>query len=150
MKELIEKELKNLRIEFGQIKTLGTPRRLVVYIDHISDKQEDTYVEIIGPSKKVAFDENGNPTKAAIGFAQAQGINLSDLQQVSTLKGEYLAVRKKETGNDTKEVLSSILPRFITSIPFPKSMRWGDSSIKFARPIHWILCMLNGETDGQY
>ncbi|MEW6614490.1 MAG: glycine--tRNA ligase subunit beta [Thermodesulfobacteriota bacterium] len=145
MKELIEKELKNLRIGFGQIKTLGTPRRLVLYIDHMSDKQEDTYIEIIGPSKKVALDQNGNPTKAAIGFARAQGINPSDLQQVSTLKGEYLAVRKKETGNDTKRVLSSILPRFIASIPFPKSMRWGDSSIRFARPIHWILCIFNGE-----
>ncbi|MFA4910815.1 MAG: glycine--tRNA ligase subunit beta [Desulfobacteria bacterium] len=145
MKELIEKELKNLRIGFGEIKTLGTPRRLVLYIDHMSDKQEDTYAEIIGPSKKVAFDENGNPTKAAIGFARAQGVNPSDLQQVSTLKGEYLAVRKKEMGNDTKGVLSSILPRFITSIPFPKSMRWGDSSIRFVRPIHWILCIFNGE-----
>jgi len=145
MKELIEKELKNLRIGFGEIKTLGTPRRLVLYIDHMSDKQEDTYVEIIGPSKKVAFDENGDPTKAAIGFARAQGVNPSDLQQVSILKGEYLAVRKKEMGNDTKGVLSSILPEFITSIPFPKSMRWGDSSIRFVRPIHWILCMFNGE-----
>ena len=145
MKELIEKELKNLRIGFGETKTFGTPRRLVLYIDHMSDKQEDTYIEIIGPSKKVALDENGNPTKAAIGFARAQGINPSDLQQVSTLKGEYLAVRKKEMGNNTKGVLSSILPRFITSIPFPKSMRWGDSSIRFARPIHWILCMFNGE-----
>ena len=145
MKELIEKELKNLRIGFGEIKTFGTPRRLMLYIDHMSDKQEDIHVEIIGPSKKVAFDENGHPTKAAIGFAQAQGINPSDLQQVSTPKGEYLAVRKKEMGNDTKGVLSSILPRFITSIPFPKSMRWGDSSIRFARPIHWILCMFNGE-----
>jgi glycyl-tRNA synthetase beta chain len=145
MKELIEKELKNLRIGFGEIKTLGTPRRLALYIDHISDKQEDTYVEIIGPSKKVALDENGNPTKAAIGFARAQGIDPSDLRQVSTTKGEYLAVRKKEMGNNTKGVLSSILPRFITSIPFPKSMRWGDSAIRFARPIHWILCIFNGE-----
>ncbi|MFH2011847.1 MAG: glycine--tRNA ligase subunit beta [Pseudomonadota bacterium] len=146
MKELIEKELNSLRIGFGQTNTFGTSRRLVLYIDHVSDKQEDIYIEVIGPSKKVALDENGNPTKAAIGFARAQGIEPSDLQQVNTPKGEYLAVRKKEIGNDTKKVLSSILPRFITSIPFPKSMRWGNSSIRFVRPIHWILCILNGNT----
>lgn len=145
MKNRINKELETLRIGFGQIKALGTPRRLVLYIDNMSDKQGDIYAEITGPSKKVAFDENGNPTKAAIGFARAQGIDMANLQQVNTPRGEYLAVRKKETGNDTREVLSSILPGFITSTSFPRSMRWGESSIRFARPIRWILCLFDGE-----
>lgn len=145
MEKLIDDELDTLKIGFGRINTYGTPRRLVLFVEHMSDKQEDTYVEIIGPSKKVAFDEKGNPTKAAIGFARAHGIDPDDFQEVSTPKGDYLAVRKKEAGNDTKEVLSSILPRFITSIPFPKSMRWGESSIRFARPIHWILCIFGGD-----
>ena len=144
MERLFRKELKNQRLGFEDIKTFGTPRRLVLFIDRLSDRQEDIYVEKIGPSKKVAFDNNGNPTNAAIGFAKAQNVTLDDLQQVSLAKGEYIAVKKKESGIDTREVLSSLLPRLITSIPFPKSMRWGDNPIRFARPIHWILCLFNG------
>jgi len=145
MKNLINKELETLRIGFGQIQAFGTPRRLVLFITDMSDKQDDTCINITGPSRKVAFDENGNPTKAAIGFARAQGVTLDEIQQVNTHKGEYLAVRKKVAGNDTIEVLSSMLPRFLATIPFPKSMRWGESSIRFARPIHWMLCLLGGD-----
>ncbi|MDY6853542.1 MAG: glycine--tRNA ligase subunit beta [Thermodesulfobacteriota bacterium] len=145
MERLFRKELKNQRLGFEDIKTFGTPRRLVLFIDRLSDRQGDIYVEKIGPSKKVAFDNNGNPTNAAIGFAKAQNVSVTDLQQVSLAKGEYLAVKKKEFGLDTRGVLSSLLPRLITSIPFPKSMRWGNSQIRFARPIHWILCLFNGD-----
>jgi glycyl-tRNA synthetase beta chain len=145
MERLFRKELKNQRLGFEDIKTFGTPRRLVLFIDRLSGRQEDIYVEKIGPSKKVAFDNDGNPTGAAIGFAKAQNVSPADLQQISLSKGDYVAVKKKESGIDTREVLSSILPRLITSIPFPKSMRWGDSPIRFARPIHWILCLFNGD-----
>ncbi|MFH1625725.1 MAG: glycine--tRNA ligase subunit beta [Pseudomonadota bacterium] len=145
MENLILKELEALRIGFGQVKALGTPRRLVLHVDHMSDKQEDTCVQIMGPSKRVAFDESGTPTRAAIGFARAQGVDVGDLEEISTHKGEYLAVKRKEGGNNTKDVLSSVLPRLITSIPFPKSMRWGDLSIRFARPIRWIVCLFGGE-----
>ncbi len=145
MEGLINKELETLRIGFGGTRVFGTPRRLVFYIDNMSNRQKDVYVNMIGPSIKVAFDGDGNPTKAAIGFARAQGLDVADLERVINPKGEYVAVKKIERGNDTREVLSSLLPRFITSIPFPKSMRWGESSIRFVRPIHWILCLFGGE-----
>ncbi len=145
MEGLINKELETLRIGFGVTRVFGTPRRLVVYIDNMSNRRKDVYVNVVGPSIKVAFDGDGNPTKAAIGFARAQGLDVADLERATTPKGEYVAVKKIETGADTREVLSSFLPRFITSIPFPKSMRWGESSIRFVRPIHWILSLFGGE-----
>lgn len=145
MEDLINKGLDALRLGHGQAKTFGTPRRLALFINNMPDKQEDTHVEIVGPSRKAAFDEKGNPTKAAIGFARAHGVDITDLRPVSTPRGEYLAVEKKETGICTRDVLASMLPKFITSIPFPKSMRWGSSSIRFARPIQWILCLFDGK-----
>ncbi|MDY7031223.1 MAG: glycine--tRNA ligase subunit beta [Thermodesulfobacteriota bacterium] len=145
IEELIRRELTTLRIGFENVKTLGTPRRLVLYIKYVSEKQEDTYIEVKGPAKKVAFNEKEEPTQAAIGFARAQGVHIEDLQEVNTPKGLYMAVRKRETGSDTKDILSLIMPKLITSIPFPKSMRWMVLSVRFARPIHWILCLFGGE-----
>ena len=99
----------------------------------------------IGPSKQAAFDSKGNPTKAAIGFAKGQSVPVESLTVVQTEKGEYVCAVKEETGKPTLELLSSLLPKVILSIPFQKSMRWADVSIRFARPIHWILALFGGE-----
>ncbi len=133
------------RIAHGKPHTTGTPRRLCLWIPDVAEKQEPTQTEIVGPPKSVAFDEAGNPTKAAEGFARNQGVSVSDLQIKSTPKGEYVCLIKEEAGFPTKDLLERMLPDFIAHIPFPKSMRWGGLSVTFARPVHWIVCLLGSE-----
>jgi len=142
---LAKKELEASRIDFNGIKTLGTPRRLVLVIESVSEKQRDEETKKIGPSKQSAFDEKGNPTKAAIGFAKSQSVPVESLTMIQTEKGEYVCAVKKVAGRPTSETLSTLLPKWILSIPFQKSMRWADVPIRFARPIHWILALFGGK-----
>ncbi|MGA2316019.1 MAG: glycine--tRNA ligase subunit beta [Thermodesulfobacteriota bacterium] len=145
LESLAKKELEASRIDFNGIKTLGTPRRLVLVIESVSEKQRDEETKKIGPSKQSAFDAKGNPTKAAIGFAKSQSVPVESLTMIQTEKGEYVCAVKKESGRVTSEILSTLLPKWILSIPFQKSMRWADVPIRFARPIHWILALFGGE-----
>ncbi len=145
MKGLIRKELENARIEFGEIKTYATPRRLAIAVAAVAGQQPDMQIKAMGPAKKVAFAEDGTPTKAGEGFARGQGVDVSELKIVETDKGEYVSVEKEEKGRPTKELLPEILPRLIGSIPFKKSMRWKDLDIRFARPMHWIVALYGGE-----
>lgn len=145
MKELIGRELSQRRIRHGEIRTLATPRRLVLCVKETAERQEDQVIEKLGPAKRVSFDEKGNPTKAALGFAKGQGIDISELQTLVTDKGEYIGARKKITGEETRSLLADIIETFILSIPFQKSMRWMNLEIRFARPIHWILALYGGE-----
>lgn len=133
------------RLPYEDIKVMGTPRRLAIYVTNLVDRQEDRIVEKLGPSKKVAYDAEGKPTKAAIGFARGQRTDLKDLEIIATEKGEYLGVRKKETGRESIDILSQALPGFIQDIPFRKSMRWQNFDLRFARPIHWLLALF-GQT----
>ena len=145
MEEIIRKSLTDKRIAFDGIKCLATPRRLVLTIKDLAPKQEDQTVEKLGPAKKAAFDENGQPTKAAIGFARGQGLDVSHLETITTEKGEYLGARKTIAGQPTKDLLPDILKEFMLAIPFRKSMRWADYTLRFARPVHWILALYGGE-----
>ena len=145
LEALAKKELEASRIDFSGTKTLGTPRRLVLAIESVSGKQRDEETRKIGPSKQAAFDAKGNPTKAAIGFAKGQSVPVESLTVVQTEKGEYVCAVKKESGRPTAGLLSSLLPKWILSIPFQKSMRWADIPIRFVRPIHWILALFGGE-----
>jgi glycyl-tRNA synthetase beta chain len=145
LEALAKKELEANRIDFNGMKTLGTPRRLVLVIESVSERQRDEESRKIGPSKQAAYDEKGNPTKAAIGFARGQSIPVESLTLVQTEKGEYVCAVRKESGKPTFELLSSILPRWFLSIPFQKSMRWADVPIRFVRPIHWILGLFGGD-----
>ena len=111
----------------------------------LGPKQEDQTIEKLGPAKKAAFDENGQPTKAAIGFARGQGLEVSQLETITTEKGEYLGARKTIAGQPTKELLPDILKDFMLAIPFRKSMRWANYDLRFARPIHWILALYGGD-----
>lgn len=145
-KRLAEACLKENRIEVsGPIKTCGTPRRLVLIGKDISDRQEDLEIEMTGPPRNVAYDSDGKPTNAAFGFAKKQGVPVEDLECITTPKGEYLYVKRREAGRATKDVLAEALPELIAGIPWPKSMRWGDVGFSFARPIHWVLAILNGQ-----
>lgn len=145
MDGLIRKELSSLRLKHGEVKTFGTPRRLVLSVADVAEMQDDISLQVMGPAKKAAFDEKGSLTKAAEGFAKSQGVDVSDLKIVETPKGEYLAVQKEEKGKPTADILESVLPRLVTSIPFRKSMRWGDMDVRFARPVHWIVALYGGE-----
>ena len=145
LESIARKELEASQIDFKGVKTFGTPRRLVLVIEAVSEKQRDEETKKIGPSKQAAFDAKGNPTKAAIGFAKGQSVPVESLTLVETGKGEYLCAVKKEPGRPTIELLSTFLPKWILSIPFQKSMRWADVPIRFARPIHWILALFGGE-----
>ena len=143
--------LKKNNIEFDKIKTFGTPRRIGFYIPEISAKQKDTSLQQTGPAKRVAFDENGNPTKAAIGFAKSQGVDVDQLEIINTPKGEYVGVKKVIKGKETYEILKEKFPEFIKSIVFPKNMRWGTEKISFGRPIKWIVALLGDKIiDFQY
>ena len=142
---LIRRELDAIRIAHGEVKTLGTPRRLVLYVGDIAEKQEDVEREKLGPPIQMAFDDKGKPTKAALGFAKGQGVRVEDLKIIKREKGEYLCAVKKEEGKATVTLLVEILPRVIGSLSFPKSMRWSTVNTRFARPIHWILAIFNGE-----
>ncbi len=144
MEAMITKELTNARLAFGEVKTLATPRRLVLVVRDIPAMQPDAEITATGPSKKAAYDAEGKPTKAAEGFARGQGVDVSELGSVVTEKGEYLAVTKQVAGRPTHELLSEILPELVVNIPFKKSMRWGDLDVRFARPIHWIIALFDG------
>jgi len=145
LENLLRKELETSRIDVKDIKTLGTPRRLVFLAGSVSERQRDWEEQKTGPARQAAFDKDGNPTKAALGFAKSQSVPVESLKVIQTEKGEYICAVKKETGKPTIEILSSLLARVILSVPFRKSMRWAEVPIRFARPIHWVLALFGGE-----
>ena len=143
---LAEACLRENRIEIaGGIYTYGTPRRLVLIGKAISGRQEDLVKEVTGPPKNVAYDEKGAPTKAALGFAERQGISVEELEFIDTPRGEYLYTKQQIPGKRTFDILAGAIPKLIAGIPWPKSMRWGTTGFPFVRPIHWVLAILNGE-----
>ncbi len=144
MESLIRKEFESARLSFGEVRTLATPRRLALLVQGVDDRQPDAEVTALGPARKVAFDADGNPTKAAEGFARGQGVDVADLVVATTEKGDYVSVTKRIVGRPTAEILGEILPRLIGAIPFRKSMRWGDLDVRFARPMHWIVALFDG------
>lgn len=144
MEAIITKELANARLTFSEIKTLATPRRLVLVVTGLPAVQPDAEITATGPSTKAAYGADGTPTKAAEGFARGQGVDVAALQTITTDKGEYLFVSKHEAGRPTYELLTELLPALVTAIPFKKSMRWGDQEVRFARPIHWIVALFDG------
>jgi glycyl-tRNA synthetase beta chain len=144
MAAIITKELTVARLSFSEIKTLATPRRLVLVVKGIPTVQPDAEITATGPSLKAAYDADGKPTKAAEGFARGQGVDVSALQTITTDKGEYLFVSKHETGRPTYELLNELLPALVANIPFKKSMRWGNQEVRFVRPVHWIVALFDG------
>ena len=146
--EIATDSLTENRIPFGEIQTFGTPRRITLAIKEIKTLQESKETEVMGPPKRIAYDENGEPTKAAIGFAKTQGVELSALRIVETERGEYVAVSKLEKGISAQELLQTLLPDWIETLRFPKTMRWEIKSTepgayaRFARPIRWLVALL--------
>jgi glycyl-tRNA synthetase beta chain len=142
LRGLVAKTLTELRLQHGQIRTMGTPRRLVAIVSEVAETQTPIVREIRGPAKHIAFDPQGNPTKAAEGFARSQGVSVQDLIVKATEKGEFVFAVKREEGQPALEVLSEALPQIIRSLSFPKTMRWEESGLRFGRPIRWIVALL--------
>ena len=145
METLFSEYLQQANLTWSKIKIMATPRRLTVMVTGLPEKQTGKEIEVIGPPYKIAFDHDGNPTKAAIGFAQKQGVSVSELTCIETPKGEYVGVKIKESDQPTEEILAKLLPDYILSLSFPKSMRWHEGKIRFSRPIHWILALLDNK-----
>ena len=127
-------------------QTLGTPRRLVVACSGVDARQEDVVETHLGPSVKAAFDDQGNPTKAALGFARGKGVEVSGLTVETTEKGQVVCARVEKKGQPTEALLNSFLPQLIANIPFPKKMRWESRKVAFARPVRWIAALFDGKT----
>ena len=139
-KNLLQK-MKQARVDCGNIKLYGTPRRLAVEVENVAARQKSVKTEITGPPRRVGFDEKGRPTIAAKKFAEKVKVPLSKITVKKTKKGSYLCAKKTEKGISSRKLLGRILPEVILSTPFPKTMRWADLSIAFARPIHSIVAL---------
>jgi glycyl-tRNA synthetase beta chain len=132
------------RMDFSEIRTLGTPRRLVLIVEGLAGRQRDSADVVFGPPESAAFDAEGKPTKAAIGFAKSQGMDAADLKVAEKGKGRYVCVEKKLKGEPSETVLPGVLESITGNLSFPKSMRWEETGVRFARPIRWIACVLDG------
>lgn len=128
------------RLGYTNIKTFSTPRRLAVLISQLAEKQEDLNEELRGPAKRIAYDEAGNWSKAAIGFARGKGASVEDLYLQEVNGEEFVFVRKHEEGANTTDILPE-LESVISSMSFPKNMRWGSETLRFVRPIRWLVAM---------
>ena len=143
--ELLDKLLTAEGLKGAKVETFGGPRRLTAFVSYIPLKQPDIVNEVTGPPKSVAYDSVGEPTRAAMSFAEKQGVPLSALDIVQTPKGEYLAAKQVRRGRPAEEILTAILPRAIHDLSWPKSMTWtGLQGARFIRPIRWILAVLGG------
>ncbi|HCF48867.1 MAG TPA: glycine--tRNA ligase subunit beta [Syntrophomonas sp.] len=145
LRSLAVKSLAENRLSHGEIKTMGTPRRLVLLIPSLAERQSDAVVQNRGPRKSAAFDQSGNPTKAGLGFARSQGFDISQLTTIEADGVEYVAAVRREEGQAAAQILPELLTEIIQAIPFPRSMRWGYYQTRFARPIRWLLCLLDSE-----
>ncbi len=141
----MQKKLSEARIDHGSAKTYGTPRRLAVRIENVAVKQRPLKTELTGPPVKVGLDSSGKPTMAAKKFAEKAGVKIAQLSVKETKKGAYLCALKKERGQAARTLLKDILPKAILATPFPKTMRWADQDITFARPIHSCLALLGSK-----
>jgi len=145
LREKAERLFGKYRLYVGSYRVEGTPRRLILCVQNLVSRQADLVREHRGPAKRIAFDKNGNPTKAAIGFARGKGKTVHDLIVKQTPKGKYIAVVQKESGKPTEELLPELLKKLLQSLTFPKTMRWGRHEIRFARPISWLLALFGEE-----
>ena len=142
LSSMLLKKLTEARIDHGNARIYGTPRRLAVKVEAVADKQTALTEEVMGPPERIGFDQQGNPMVPAKKFAEKVGIPVNRIQIKETQKGRYLCATKTDRGLATRTVLKNILPQVILSTPFPKTMRWADLDTHFARPIHSILALL--------
>jgi len=141
LKSRAEELFKNHRLPFKEIKTYGTPRRLALYVVELAEQQEALREEVKGPPAKIAFDEKGNPTKAALGFAESQKVSVDSLVIKEVNGTPYVFAVHERAGSPVIDILPVILPDLIKSLSFPVFMRWGDKDVRFVRPIRWLVSL---------
>ncbi|MDH4135688.1 MAG: glycine--tRNA ligase subunit beta [Anaerolineae bacterium] len=145
LREQTPKLLAEARLEHGQVRVTGTPRRLAVYLESLAPKQQDREELVKGPPAKVAYDAEGKPTKAAQGFARGQGVSVDDLEVREMDGGQYVVATRVEEGKPTPEVLAKLLPQLISVLRFNMTMRWNESGVAFSRPIRWLVALLGDQ-----
>ena len=145
LRERVPALFDELRLAHGPITVEGTPRRLAIIVEAVAPRQRDEERIVRGPPAHIAFDERGEPTQAALGFARAQGVDVSRLQRQTVNGGEYVVAVVREKGRPAGEVLSEALPALLDAITFPKSMRWNRTNVAFSRPIRWLMALLGDE-----
>lgn len=128
-------------LNYSAVKWFATPKRLAVLFHELEEKQKDQMVEKRGPAVSAAFDSEGKPTKAALGWARGNGIDVAEAERLKTEKGEWLLARKTQAGQHISDLLQNIVNAALKQLPIPKTMRWGDSKEEFVRPIHNLLAM---------
>mgnify|MGYP000844589618 CR=1 FL=1 len=145
MQGFVAKAFKDANLRHAEPEVFGTPRRLAVRIKDIPEKLDDIEETKMGPARQAAFDADGRPTKAGLGFAKGCGVDISAIGLVQTEKGEYLCLKRVIPGRPTITMLPGVLSELMTRIPFPKAMRWSNPGVSFARPVHWIVALFGGE-----
>lgn len=139
----IQHNLHDNRLAHGEIETYATPRRLAVIVHNVAAKASDLESLVLGPAARIAFDDTGQPTRAAIGFAKGKGLSPDALQRVETPKGEYVAVTVKDEGRNAQDILEDVLSASFKAIRWKRTMRWGWGEVQFARPVRWIVALLD-------
>ncbi len=137
--------LRKARIAGGTIAAYSTPRRIVLVVNGVAPRQDDVVQEIRGPASRVAFAADGSPTRAAEGFARAQGVPIAALERRQTAQGDYVFARLTSPGGPALRALAEVLPALASGLTFPKSMRWGAGETRFARPVRWVLALLGAQ-----
>ena len=138
LKSLTETKLAEHHLKYDAIRTMGTPRRIALMVDGAADMSDELSERHKGPSASIAYDADGNPTKAAIGFARGKGIDVADL----VVEDGYIYAETKTVGVKAMDIFTQILPELIHGLSFPKSMHWGNLDDKFIRPVRWMLALL--------
>lgn len=140
-----EHALNEAELSFESVSYFAAPRRLAVQVTALQNQQQDKTIEKRGPAVNVAFDGDGNPTKAAEGWARSNGITVEQAERLSTDKGEWLLHKAHQAGQSISDLLQSLVENSLTKLPIPKVMRWGDSDAQFIRPVHTICAMYGNE-----
>ena len=141
LKQLAKTKLNDAHLPFESIATYGTPRRLALIVKGLADTSAEISERHKGPSASIAYDADGNATKAAIGFARGKGLDVADL----VVEDGYIYAETKTAGVPAKDIVTDMLPQLITGLNFPKSMHWGNLDAKFVRPVRWLVALLDEE-----
>ncbi|MCU0519792.1 MAG: glycine--tRNA ligase subunit beta [Anaerolineae bacterium] len=142
LRELVPRELDALRLSHGDVRIWGTPRRLTVYVDALGVAQRDEERVVKGPPAAAAFAKDGQPTRAAEGFARSRGVAVADLEVVEIDGGQYVVAHQRIEGRPALDVLAEALPEWIERLHFPRSMRWNNTGVAFSRPVRWLTALL--------
>lgn len=145
MKDILSKNLNDLNVQFDEIEIKATPRRFAILVKNIDEKQKDLKEEYKGPAKKIAYDNEGNPTKALIGFVKGKKGSIENVELRKVGDDEYIFLNVEKPGKETILFVKEILENVVRGVNFPKPMRWGGKNLKFIRPIRWFMCIYHGK-----